>query len=138
MRQIEAMDYEVPIEEYPGYLGCEIEREVSFIRELAFLEGAWMDFQSAYLSGGMEPTTIKVTGADVGVTHILVNEENCWVLAQLLDQIPGFEVLIDDGPSDASPAAGRTFVFALSPHWTLSSLLGVAQGLEIAFKDWRS
>ncbi len=133
MRRIEEHNYEAPIEEYPGYVGIETEGYLSFIKELQFLEDTWNQFRTTFLDSNRDAITL--TFVCEGVTfEVEVDEENCWRLANVLDQLPSFEVLVDDGPPDAGPAAGRTFVFTLADGFGMTQLIGIARALEGAMR----
>jgi hypothetical protein len=136
MHRINDWNYETPIDEYPGFLGYELDGMVTMVDALQHLATTWVHFQVGYKATDQEPVEISVRSRNMSYA-VTIDADNHWSFANILDQIPAFEVLIDDGPPDAGPAAGRTYVFVMGAGWSYADVKGIAEGLRIALNGVR-
>lgn len=112
-------DYETPIEEFPGYLGMEWDREYCPGPEMQELDEAlWREYGGELMDKNIsrELQLHLPTGAIV----VRVDPDDC--LAHLLDQLSAFTVYEDRGPSDAGPASGMGYIYTLAKSATMADV----------------
>ena len=119
-------DYETAIEEYPGYIGHTLDRDL-FVGNKCLTpleEIPWWDYLNALVELD-SPREIQILFCDEKVTvEIYDNYE----VAYFLDYVPGIKVLRDAGNPDAGPGAGSAgFVFFLEDN---ASAEGVAENVR--------
>lgn len=111
MKHFISEDYETPIEEYPGILGCTWDGELTVIDPvLEALQSFDLLKYSELLDEreGPREVFVRFGGEDRKLTIEAYAD-----LAWILDQVPSVEVFRDEGPPDGGPASGSGYLFFL-------------------------
>lgn len=103
-----SVDYERPFETYPGYLGHFFDGDFHAEPELKPLQS--FDFRKygelLEEHGGERQLRLPLAS---GVSEISIAAYDH--IVHVLDQLPTIKVCLDNGPPDAGPASGGTYVF---------------------------
>ena len=126
-----ADDYETPIEEFPGYLGMEWDREFRPGPELVGLDTElWKTYIGMLVEENFSRTlTLHLP---TGIIKVSVNPHE-W-LAHVLDQLPAFNVYVDRDPPDAGPAAGIGYIFTLAGESSIDDVRVMIRALSEAIR----
>lgn len=124
-------DYERPIESYPGYLGLWFDGSFSAETELKPLQNFDFRKYGELIEEHGEERQLKVLIAS-GVIGITVRAYDG--IVELLDQLPTVTVYLDNGPPDAGPASGGTYVFFVTEGVSEADLRQSIEGLAVALR----
>jgi hypothetical protein len=136
MEELDLIDEDTSIEEYPGYCGMTWDGELYLGPELKILEDFdWSSYWDLVSEHG-EPRRISLLGLPYAVK---CEFEAYSDLAVLLDQIPSIQVKYDNGPKDAGPASGEGYVFFIADGVSMERLTAEVSALKAALdKDLQS
>ncbi len=127
-------DDERPIETYPGYLASVWDG--TFVSEpiLKPLEGFDFRKYSELVDddGGQRQLSVALDWRIVPILFTAYDD-----VARTLDQLPTIKVYLDNGPPDAGPASGGTYLFFIADDFTElaveQSIAALAAALEADF-----
>ena len=127
MKPLDWTNPEVPIEEYPGYVGVLIDNELFAEPELAVIEGFdWSGYEELLFEYG-NPRSIELAGL---AKTLRCDRDNCDLLS-LLDQLSSLQVLRDDAEPEG-PASAAIYVFAIADGFEVDQLRLETRALRAA------
>ena len=125
-------DYERPIETCPGYLGHYFDGDFHAETELQPLQSFdfWKYGELIDDQGRERRLTLTLAS---GVSEIAVSAYDG--IVRVLDQLPTVKVYLDNGPRDAGPASGGTYVFFTAEGVSESDLRESIDALALALRS---